>query len=395
MVLLKFLLPIFFIIYSFAELLRLQLFKSVSIGFIDVVVAAVVISWIIFVKKSSYYLKFPILIFLLMCILSQIYNLGNFDNSQLKVGVLYLFRWILYACLYFVFADVGKKYQKIITNYMLTSGIFIVIFGFIQYLYYPSLKNLIYQGWDDHLYRLFSSFLDPNFAGVFIVLFIIFVFIIKQKNSLNKRNIYFLNLLLIASLSALILTYSRGAILMLIMSAFIYCVLKRNYKVVAVLIGGLIIVTILLSPNFSTVNTDLFRTPSLDQRIENTKQTLVVYKKNPVFGVGFNNFRYARERYIQKDWLPYASHAGAGSDNSLALILATTGIPGLVAYLFLLYKILKLGVVNLKKNPFAWILVLSLTGLIFNSFLLNSLLYSFIMIWIWILAGLTESNSRG
>ena len=134
--------------------------------------------------------------------------------------------------------------------------------------------------------------------------------------------------------------------------------------------------------------------PSLNQRIENTKQTLFVYQKNPIFGVGFNNFRYARERYVQKDWMPYPSHAGAGSDNSFALILATTGIPGLIAYLFLLYKMLRLGMSNLKKTPFAWILVLSLAGLIVNSFLLNSLLYSFIMIWMWILAGLTESTSR-
>jgi len=142
MVLLKFLLPVFFIIYSFSELLRFQLAESISIGFIDIIAAGLVIYWIFFVKKSSYYLKLPIIIFLLTAILSQIYNLGNFNINQLEVGLLYLFRWILYALLYFVFVNIGKKYQKNIKVYMLTSGIFILIFGFVQYLYYPSLKNL-------------------------------------------------------------------------------------------------------------------------------------------------------------------------------------------------------------------------------------------------------------
>ncbi len=388
MVLLKFLLPIFFIIFTFAELLRLQLGKSISVGFIDIVILGIVISWIFFVKKSKYKLKIPIILFLIVCILSQIYNLGNFDIVQIKVGLLYLIRWSLYASLYFVFVDIGKKYLRNIKSYMLVSGIFILLFGFIQYLYYPSLKNLYYLGWDDHLYRLFSSFLDPNFAGVFIVLFIIFIYFQKFKNKYTYYG------LLLVSFIALILTYSRGAILMLLVSTFTYSLLNKNYKLIGGLIGVLVLITIALSPNFHTVNTDLFRMPSLAQRIENTKQTLFVFEKNPVFGVGFNNFRYARDRYIQKDWVEYPSHAGAGSDNSFALILATAGIPGFLAYMLLLYKIFKLGLNNLKKNPYAWILVISLAGLIANSFLLNSLFYSFIMIWMWIVIGLTESSGH-
>jgi O-antigen ligase len=217
----------------------------------------------------------------------------------------------------------------------------------------------------------------------------IYFFIIKLKN----KYVYYG--LLLASFGALVLTYSRGAILMLLFSVFTYSLLKKNYKLIGGLIGVLIIVTIALSPNFHTVNTDLFRMPSLTARIENIKQTLYVYRKNPVFGVGFNNYRYARERYIQKDWVDYPSHAGAGSDNSFALILATAGIPGFITYLYLFYRIFRLGLGNIRKTPFALVLVVSLTGLIVNGFLINSLFYSFIMIWMWMIVGLSESNSRG
>lgn len=389
MVLLKFLLPVLFLSFTFAELLRIQLPGAVSLGIIDIVVLGIVSVWLIFSKKGKYKLKIPILLFVSAAILSQVVNLGNYEIEQIKIGLLYLIRWVLYAALYFVFVDIGKKFQKPIRSYMILSGVLILIFGFIQYRFYPSLKNLYYLGWDDHLYRLFSSFLDPNFAGVFIVLFIIFIFFQKFKKTYLKFA------LLLGSFVALILTYSRGAILMLLVSTFIYSLLKKNYKLIGGLIGVLVLITIALSPNFHTVNTDLFRMPSLTQRIENINQTLYVYSKNPIFGVGFNNFRYARDHYVQKDWVDYPSHAGAGSDNSFALILATTGIPGFIAYIFLLYKILRLGLTNLKKTPYAWILVLSLVGLAANSFLLNSLFYSFIMIWMWIIIGLTENNSRG
>lgn len=388
MVLLKILLPVLFLSFTFAELLRIQLPGAVSMGIIDVVILGIVFVWLILSKKGKYKLKIPILLFISAAILSQVVNVGNYEVEQIKVGLLYLVRWILYAALYFVFVDIGRKFQKPVRNYMILSGVLILIFGFIQYKFYPSLKNLYYLGWDDHLYRIFSTFLDPNFAGVFIVLFIIFIFFQKFKKSYIKF------VILTGSFAALILTYSRGAILMLLVSTFIYSLLKKNYKLIGGLIGVLVLITIALSPNFHTVNTDLFRMPSLTQRIENINQTLYVYSQNPDFGVGFNNFRYARDRYVQKDWVDYPSHAGAGSDNSFALILATTGIPGILAYLYLLYKILRLGLNNIKKTPYAWILVLSLVGLIANSFLLNSLFYSFIMIWIWVIIGLTESSSH-
>ncbi len=389
MVLLKLLLPILFISFTFSELLRVQLPGAVSLGVIDLIVLAIVISWLIFVKKGKYKLKVPILLFIGAALLSQIVNFNNFELEQIKIGFLYLIRWVLYASLYFVFVDIGRKNLKNIKNFMILSGVFILVFGFIQYKFYPSLKNLYYLGWDDHLYRLFSTFLDPNFAGVFIVLFSIFIFFQKFQNNYLKGS------LLAISFIALVLTYSRGAILMLLVSTFTYSLINKNYKLIGGLVGILVLITVALSPNFNTVNTDLFRMPSLTQRIENTRQTLFVYRENPVFGVGFNNFRYARDRYIQKDWVDYPSHAGAGSDNSFALILATAGIPGFLTYLFLLYKVFKLGLNNLKKTPYAWILVISLAGLIANSFLLNSLFYSFIMIWMWIVIGLTESNSRG
>lgn len=395
MVLLKYLLPVLFILFGFGELFRIQLPNSAGVGAIDFVIVSIVLIWFFTVKKSKYFLKSSMLFFIAVCLISVVVNLGKFQMNEVMVGSLYLMRWALYACLYFVFVDVGKRYREKTSVYMIISGFIVLVIGFIQFFLYPSLKNLYYLGWDDHLYRLFSSFLDPNFTGTFLVLFLIFVFIIRDRFKSSKKVIYLLNSSLVFTFLGIILTYSRSALLMLMVSSLIYCVIQKNFKIILGLLAALVIIVIVLSPRFYLVNTNLFRIPSLAQRIENSKEALGIYQKNPILGVGFNNYRFAREKYGFPDTTPWGfSHSGGGSDSSFALILATTGIPGILIYVYLLYKLFKLGLSKIKKNPFALILVVSLGGLIVNSLLLNSLFYSFIMIWMWILAGLTESNSR-
>ena len=72
---------------------------------------------------------------------------------------------------------------------MLISGSLIVLLGFIQLMFYPALRNLYYLGWDEHLYRMFSTFLDPNFAGAFFVLFTLFVIDMSLRYKKEFKNL--------------------------------------------------------------------------------------------------------------------------------------------------------------------------------------------------------------
>jgi hypothetical protein len=393
LVVLNYLLAILFIVFGFGELFRIQLPIAAGLGLVDIVIGLIVLVWLTVRKKKKFFLRTSILFFIAACLISIVVNLGKFEMSQVMVGSLYLLRWVLYAGLYFVISDIGKKFSRRISIYMFISGLIVLTVGFFQFFLYPSLKNLYYLGWDDHMYRLFSSFLDPNFSGTFFVLFLIFIFVIKEIYKSQKKLYYSLHLLMVVDFIAIVLTYSRSAFLMLLVSTLVYCVIKKNYKILAGLIGIFVLVVIILSPRFYLVNNNLFRIPSLEQRVLNIGEALSIYKENPLFGVGFNNMRYAREKYGFRDTTPWGfSHSGGGADSSFALILTTAGIPGILAYIFLLYKIFRLGRDYLIKSPFALILVLSVVGLMANSLLLNSLFYSFIMIWLWVLAGLTESS---
>jgi O-antigen ligase len=276
---------------------------------------------------------------------------------------------------------------------MFLSGLIFLVIGFFQFFFFPNLKPFIYLGWDMHQNRLFSTFFDPNFAGTFLVLVLIFVFILKDK-IFPKDWKLMPALFLIFNFISIILTYSRGAYLMLLVSVATYSIITKSWKFLIGLVISFLLILILLFPRFDLESTNLLRLASIGARIESMKESVYIFQKQP-FGVGFNTYRYARAQFGYFDSKgSMISHAGAGVDNSFLFVLVTTGFVGLILYLNLIYKLFKLGLTNMNKNKYALTLVVSLAGLVINALTINSLFYSFIMIWIFVLAGITESSLR-
>ena len=115
----------------------------------------------------------------------------------------------------------------------------------------------------------------------------------------------------------------------------------------------------------------LERTYSVWARAESWKTAWNIFSQNPILGVGFNTYRYAQGASAD-------SHAGAGVDSSLLLVLATTGIVGFVIYLKYLKYLWKLGENDL-------VLSASLVALFVHSLFLNSQFYPHVMLWISLL----------
>lgn len=393
MALLNFLLPLFFLFLGFGEIVKVSIQSTISTGIFDLITLLILSVWIIFIKKSKYQLKIPILLFILSAIFSLIINFFNFEVNQVIVSSFYLVRFVAYAGLYFVFVDIGRIFKTLITWYMFISGLVFLLIGYFQYFFFSNLKPYLYLGWDMHQFRLFSSFFDPNFAGVFLVLILIFVFILKDK-IFPKEWQLIPYLFFVANFIAIILTYSRGAYLMLLISVATYSVIAKKWKLIFGLIISFIFIFFLLAPRFHLESTNLLRIASIGARVNSMKEAVYIFEQKPM-GVGFNTYRYAREKFeYSNEWGTQISHAGAGVDNSFLFVLVTAGILGLISYIYLVYKIFKLGTVNMYKNKYALTLVVSLAGLAVNSLTINSLFYSFIMIWIFVLAGITESSLR-
>ena len=123
--------------------------------------------------------------FIVACLLSLILQTGKLTLSEFFISSLYLVRWAAYAMLYFIVAGFPNK--TVLQKYLLVCGSVTILFGYIQYLFYPDLRNLYYAGWDPHLYRMFGTFFDPNFMGAIIVLFILFVLGLVLKKEIQRN----------------------------------------------------------------------------------------------------------------------------------------------------------------------------------------------------------------
>jgi len=399
--LLKIVFSLFIISFPIAEIGRFQFNNGVSFTLNDILLLSLILIWILFrIKKKGLFpigfLQKSLFLFCLVGIIALIINLGNLGIEKLFVSFLYLIRFVSYASIYFIVKDLAPKFKKKIPYLLLFSGTGFVLIGYIQYFLYPSLKNLFYLGWDEHLYRMFSSFFDPNFAGAFFVLF--FFFLTYFLNLFYKRKEY-LKLSIIAALSILTfisiyLTYSRSALLMLVVGVITYLTLFNKKRFILIVLFPIILFIFLSPKSFQTEGTNLLRTVSSEARLSSASQGINIFLKNPVLGVGFDAYRYALNRYEGLNTTYWqTTHSGGGTDNSFIFVLATTGIVGFIAYSYLLYRIIKLGFLNIKRNKYlSIILISSVVAVSIDSFFVNSLFYIFIMEWLFVLAGLTENN---
>lgn len=316
--------------------------------------------------------------------LSLLINYSTLTLNQFFVSAMYLVRWIAYAVIFFVVWDFDKSFKEKIKRLLIFVGSIVVFLGYLQYFFYPSLRNLYYLGWDEHMFRMFSVFLDPNFAGAFFVLFFLFAvnMFIKNKNIL-------IGIISALTLGAVFLTFSRSALIMLIISSGVLLTLMNKKKLIIWLLVIVLSVLMLSSKYFNIENINLFRIASSEARLEAARDAISIIKNNPIFGVGFNAYRYAQVRYgFRNEESQIVSHADSGTENSFLFVIATTGLVGFVLLIFLWFRILKN---DLADRP---LVIASTAGVFIDSFFVNSLFYPFIMFWLWIILALSIKYSK-
>ena len=390
----KVLITILFISFITSALGRIQVTQTIAINFTDIIVS---VFFLLFLFQTIRLRKLPevhagkqLLIFVGVAIVSLAFNAFRFPMNTLVEAALYLFRFIAYSSIYFLFSSHSEELKIYMKKLMLLGGYILVIGGFLQYLFYQNLRNLYYLGWDDHLYRLFSSFLDPNFAGVFFVLF--FFFVLLDMNDPKRKSHLSLSvsfILLTGVFTAILLTFSRSAYIAFLVGAVIYLILMGKKKLIGALGIGAVILVLLLSPTFGKENMNLFRRASSNARLVTLNHAVKIIQDNPLIGVGFDAYRYTQIRYGFVPSNPrYPSHADAGTDNSYLFVLATTGIIGFIAYIVFLGKLIQSY--RTEKSGSKIVVFVSLGVLMTSAFFINSLFYTPFLLWLWSLLSITE-----
>ena len=363
----------------------------------DLILFAVIFAWIFkkLIKREPFFISnpinFPLMILDVIMALSLVWALVILPRGEVISGSLYFFRFLAYQMIFFLAQTSIKniKQTKQIFFIVLGSGAILSILGFIQLIIFPDFSSMTPAGWDPHIGRLLSTWFDPNLLGG---LFAFSALLIIAQMLLEKIKTWH-----IASLSifvaALLLTFSRSSLVAFIFGFFVIIILtiKRSWWMLGLGIG-ILIIAFLASPRIQErVEGILTIDVTAQKRVESWSNIITLSRGNPLVGTGFNTLRYVQfeEGLITNS----EEHSAGGSDSSFLTILATTGIFGLLAFLWLWFSSLFVSwklFIN-KENNFNSALGLGIIGgmasLFVHSQFVNSLLYPHMLVIVWMLLG--------
>ena len=378
---------LFLVLFPFGQIIRINLNflrSSVVLHPIDVVVG---MGLIVFLLNSFKKTKVfgHVLSFLGVALFSYLLSYITVGGQNIYVGGLYLLRLFAYSS-FFILAwnmtKTDKKYSKRLFNSLIFVVLAVAVFGFIQYFIYPDTTSFTIWGWDDHYFRLLGTFLDPGHTSIILV-FGLLAALIKYLKGRNKKLLPILAIIFIS----IAFTYSRAGYLALVGGLFTVFLTKKNLKMFFILISIFALIIISL-PRPGGEGVRLERTASVVLRLEDYRDALTIIGKAPLLGIGYNNMCIARAKYLGETHLD--SHACSGSASSLLLVLATTGVLGLILFANLTKEI----IANLTKNTYGLTLLSCLVALLIHSVFVNSLFYPWVMGWMGLLLSISLKTSK-
>ena len=282
------------------------------------------------------------------------------SGSGTLIAVFYLARLSLYSSLLLI--SLPKKTPSLLN----ISFFMIPVLGLLQYLFFPDLRFLKTIGYDDHYFRLTFPFLDPNYTGAFLA----FISFYSLKTIMQNKS----KILFGLSLTALALTFSRISFLgFLVGLIYLFLTIKRlRLPVILTLVGLIFLIAISPKPLGQGVN--LARTYSITSRLQNYQQGWNAFLQHPILGQGYNT-------------LPFSTlnRSSAGFDSSYVFVLVTTGLLGLLSFIYFLYKVwVSTSNVYLKA---------AFLSLAIHSFSNNTFFYAPITILFFLVLNLSASKS--
>ena len=359
------------------------------------------------VLKSNKRIVF-FLSWIIFTLLISFFFYAGFENI---VAVLYALR----LGTYFVYFVLVKEYlheNKAANKFWYMATLFFlgltIVFSLVQYFLYPNIGNLAYLGWDPHLYRIVGLYFEPQLAiAVYGLLFFYIInlkpfarnrklsntvsvpdSVAQQPQKMSKSPHLFGSprfatpvplLLLTILLVMMILTISRGGIIAFVITLLL--VFRKKLKLIT--LSLLIITAIFIAvPKPQSEGLNIFRTASIQTRLIDYQKAFKIWQKSPIIGIGYNHIRFEKDRLeeniLTNKYNP--SHASSSFHSSFLIILVTTGVVGLVIYLWLLWSLAKISDFSMYATLF-----LAVTS-IFD----NVLLHPFVLFLYFTLIALTQ-----
>lgn len=305
-------------------------------------------------------------------------------SRELTIAAFYIGRFVLMVGTFIVTAMLVRQTippHKLML-WLFLAGLALVGLGYLQLVFVPDFGFMNEFGWDPHEGRLLSTYFDPNYFGMLLIMLssLALAFFFTTNRILAK--LLYSGILAISG-GALLLTLSRSAYLALLVS-ILAILTVRAWKLVFMTM----FVVSLIGLSIPKVRTRIIGATQVDataqDRIQSWHETFIIIQDHPFVGVGYNAFGPAQVKYGFKQDLQ--GHSSRGSDSSILLVLATTGVIGLIFYLLFWLSLFYEAVLVFvrKKNPTTTAVALATLGIIpaylVHSQFVNSLFYPLLLI---------------
>ncbi len=378
------------------QLIRINLTQAGAVTITDIFAGAAVVTFAYhsLLKKVSINLPksifLPFALFIISATCSTALALNSFTSGQVLIALFFTVRLVTYIFLCFVVVNTIKKneVQKWVKILLITGTAFAAI-GLFQFMFFPNLTSLQAFGWDPHVYRLVSTTLDPNYTGLILTFFTslaVSLYLFKK----NKLYLFLAGLFVVA----ILLTFSRSSYLALLVAMLTIGSIKSPktfFIVITIFILSFIFVPQIKDRIIGAFLVD----ETANARIISWHKAFAVFSKNPIFGVGYDTYRFAQIKYgfVPDDDLA-GGHSGAGSDSSFLLVLATTGVVGFTFFTAMIVSLIFFLKKNLKNNYLSLAVFASFMALLFHTQFVNSFMFPQIMLIFWFLVGLSYVSNN-
>lgn len=272
----------------------------------------------------------------------------------------YWMRLVSYAGMYILVKRATSKEKRLhnwLFNGLIAISFLLSIFGLLQYFFIPDMRFLYYLGWDDHYYRLVSTFFDPGYTGLILSFGLVLTLVKYFQN--NNKALLFLVLIFLVSIA---LTYSRASYLAVLVGISYLGISSKKIQYVIQLTLLFLLIILFIPKSLPSEGVNLARSYSLISRIETYKSALVSWLANPVFGIG----------YVR-------------SDASILSLLGSYGVLGLILLVSGVLKFVR----SIKMDTiYSQALFVCLIVVLVHSLFNNSLIYTFVLGYLAILGGI-------
>jgi O-antigen ligase len=327
--------------------------KGLTISVTTLAITGLYLSWFLRAlaariprARRSLHVNLPLLLYIAISafsmLIAQDAALSSFE----------LFLLIEASLVYFYVANnIQTRGEALFVVRMLLGGCLLesLIMIVIQFTMTPSTQwdyaiHLIAEpSWSGGLMRIGGTIGVPNVAGAYLSILLACAAAVLFTSIGRVYRWLAMSVLGFGSV-ALIFTFSRGAWIALIIAVFVICFsvwFRRGLSLkgpIALLVVG----ALLYMPFHSLISERILGDDkgSAEVRIPLMKLAYRMIADNPVMGVGANNFAVAMDRYLT----PEFRHGWRFSvHNKYLLVLAETGVGGLLAYLAFLLGTLRTG----------------------------------------------------